>query len=185
MPLDTFISVSMPLLIFAFLEPWLSRNPPADEYDVQKLNSQMQLRWMRHKTWKLPSVYWSKLRNARLLLKDCAKKWCYPMRKRQQIRRKTPGNTCCLTFSGGFVDVFSSDNTIFSCSEITERWQCQTVEFYHNNFQLPRGVLQVSFYPNHASTNWNNTNVYFFCKAAVSCFTKKGVPSTVISCQYI
>ena len=27
---------------------------------------------------------------------------------------KTSGNMCCLAFSGGFVDVFSSDNTIFS-----------------------------------------------------------------------
>ena len=44
------------------------------------------------------------------------KKWCYPMGKRQQIRRKTSGNMCCLTFYGGFVDVFSLDNTIFMCS---------------------------------------------------------------------
>ena len=53
----------------------------------------------------------------------CAKKWRYPMRKRQQIRRKTPGN-----ISGGFVDVLSSDNTIFSRSESS----CQTSSFYDN-----------------------------------------------------
>ena len=65
----------------------------------------------------LSFLWWSDGDISKGIQESLREKWCFPMRKRQQIRRKTPGNMCCLAFSGGFVDVFSSENTIFSRSE--------------------------------------------------------------------